>query len=165
MSRPNGMPADAHDVYRRYLSAVVLHGQASANAVGLGATDLYAMNLLALGGSMTSGALARRTGLTTGATTRLIDRLEKTGHLRRVIDPADRRKIMVEPVGPGTEDVDTAVDPARREVGELFATYTEEQLATLFDYFARATEAYHRAITELRDDAPDRHIDARPDAQ
>lgn len=147
----SGMPANAHEVYRRYLSAVVLHGQASASAIGLGASDLYAMNLLALGGAMTSGELARRTGLTTGATTRLIDRLEKAGHLRRVPDPADRRKIMLEPTGPATTGLGGVVDPARREIGELFASYSPEQLATLFDYFTRAADAYHRATTELRD--------------
>ena len=147
----SGMPANAHEVYRRYLSAVVLHGQASASAIGLGATDLYAMNLLALDGAMTSGELARRTGLTTGATTRLIDRLEQAGQLRRVPDPADRRKIMLEPAEPADDGLDGVVDPARREVGALLASYSPEQLATLFDYFTRASEAYHRATGELRD--------------
>jgi DNA-binding MarR family transcriptional regulator len=144
------MPANAHEVYRRYLSAVVLHGQASASAIGLGASDLYAMNLLALGGAMTSGELARRTGLTTGATTRLIDRLERAGHLRRVPDPTDRRRIMLEPAAPAT-NLDGVHDPARREIGALLASYSPEQLTTLFDYFTRATDAYHRATTELRD--------------
>lgn len=64
------------EIFRRYESAVVLHAQAGAKAVGLGATDLYALNILELNGSMTPGELGTRTGLTTGPTTRLIDRLE-----------------------------------------------------------------------------------------
>jgi DNA-binding MarR family transcriptional regulator len=143
------MPEDAHEVYRRYLSAVVLHGQASAAAVGLGATDLYAINVLQLSGPMTSGLLAAHTGLTTGATTRLIDRLERAGHVRRVPDPADRRKVVIEhvsrPIG-----VDEAVDPARRKVGEILAGYSPDELATLFDYFRRAARAYQEATEELR---------------
>ena len=143
------MPEDAHEVYRRYLSAVVLHGQASATAVGLGATDLYAINVLQLSGPMTSGLLAAHTGLTTGATTRLIDRLERAGHVRRVPDPTDRRKVVIEhvslPIG-----VDEAVDPARRKVGEILAGYSPDELATLFDYFRRAARAYQEATEEIR---------------
>ncbi len=65
MSTPS-VRQDPGAVYRRYLSAVVLHGQAAAEAVGLNPTDLYALNLLALSGPLTSGELAERTGLTTG---------------------------------------------------------------------------------------------------
>jgi DNA-binding MarR family transcriptional regulator len=38
------------------------------------------------------------TGLTTGAITGMIDRLEKAGYVRRANDPKDRRKTIVEPV-------------------------------------------------------------------
>ena len=143
---------DPGAVYRRYLSAVVLHGQAAAEAVGLNSTDLYALNLLALTGPMTSGDLAEHTGLTTGATTRLIDRLERAGHVRRRADPADRRKVIVEPVEApaGEGDVDRAVDSARRRVGEVFESFAPEQLAVLFDYFERAAEAFLEATRELQ---------------
>jgi len=79
VSTPDGS-AESREVYRRYLSAVVLHAQAGAKACGLGATDLYALNILELSGPMTPGELAARTGLTTGPTTRLIDRLAKDGY-------------------------------------------------------------------------------------
>ncbi|WP_308403782.1 MarR family transcriptional regulator [Streptomyces rhizoryzae] len=68
-------------------------------ACELGATDLYALTILHLTEAMTSGELTARTGLTTGPTTRLIDRLEQAGHVRRVPAPDDRRKVIVEPVG------------------------------------------------------------------
>lgn len=148
MSRPR-MPDDAHEVYLRYLTAVVLHGQAGASAVGLGGTDLYALSVLGAAGSMTPGELASRTGLTTGATTRLIDRLECDGHVRRIPDGGDRRKVRVEPTGRPV-GLDDAVDPARRLVGEILQGYSAEELATLFDYFARAAQAYEQATEELR---------------
>jgi DNA-binding MarR family transcriptional regulator len=117
---------DPHVVYRQYMEAVVLHGQASAEATGLHTTDLYALSALSLAGSLTSGELSERTGLTTGATTRLIDRLERGGHVRRVADPADRRRVVIEPVANPSLDVDTVVGPARRHIADILASYTPE---------------------------------------
>ncbi|MGI5493533.1 MarR family winged helix-turn-helix transcriptional regulator [Microtetraspora malaysiensis] len=146
-------PENAGVVYRRYLSALMLHGHAGAKAVGLGATDLYALNILGLGGSMTPGELGRRTGLTTGPTTRLIDRLEQAGYVRRVPDPGDRRKIIVELVAQPT-GLDEALAPARQKIGAIVQGYSPEQQAVLFDYFARAADAYLEATTELHDKRP-----------
>ncbi|AYN40309.1 MarR family transcriptional regulator [Streptomyces dangxiongensis] len=149
------MRPDAGQVYRRYLSAVMLHGHASARACELGATDLYALNILQLSGPMSPGELAERTGLTTGPTTRLIDRLEQAGYARRAPDPGDRRKVVVRPAGEPA-DLDRVMTPARQKVGEILADYTPEQLDTLFDYFTRATRAYQAATDELRDTKPSR---------
>ncbi|MFF1907419.1 MarR family winged helix-turn-helix transcriptional regulator [Kitasatospora sp. NPDC058218] len=143
------MPSDASEAYRRYLSAVMLHGHASAKACELGATDLYALNILQLTGPMTPGELGTRTGLTTGPTTRLIDRLEQAGYVRRAPDPGDRRKVIVEPIGKPA-DLDRVMAPARQRIGELLRGYSPEQLEVLFDYFARATDAYQEAAEQLR---------------
>ncbi|MGW4161775.1 MarR family winged helix-turn-helix transcriptional regulator [Streptomyces sp. NPDC004788] len=143
------MPHDASAIYRRYLSAVMLHGHAGARAVDLGATDLYALNILDLAGPMTPGELGARTGLTTGPTTRLVDRLEKAGYVRRAADPGDRRKVIVEPVD-RPADLDQALAPARRRIAELLVGYPPEQLAVLFDYFTRAAEAYRESAEELQ---------------
>ncbi|MET9342612.1 MULTISPECIES: MarR family winged helix-turn-helix transcriptional regulator [unclassified Nonomuraea] len=135
-------------VFRHYLSAVVLHSLASAEAAGLNATDLYALNTLELSGPLTSGELAARTGLTTGATTRLIDRLEQSGYVRRAADPADRRKVIVEASGRPAR-LDAALSGARQRLAELLGGYTEEQRATLFDYFGKAAGAFQEATDEL----------------
>ncbi|MGW0145999.1 MarR family winged helix-turn-helix transcriptional regulator [Streptomyces sp. NPDC003333] len=145
---------DAHRAYRRYLSAVMLHGHAGAKACGLGATDLYALNVLELSGAMSPGELADRTGLTTGPTTRLIDRLERAGYVRRVPDPTDRRKVTVEPVGrPG--ELDRVMAPARQRIAGILDGYTPDQLDVLYDYFTRAARAYEEAAEELRGEEPD----------
>ena len=120
MSTPRERP-DAGRVYRRYLSAVLLHGHASARACGLGATDLYALNILELTGPLTPGELGARAGLTTGPTTRLIDRLEQAGYVRRVPAPDDRRKVIVEPIGkPAQLDqvLDLLAVMAHEEIGD-----------------------------------------------
>ena len=147
MSTPS-TPAEASAAYRRYVSAVLLHGHASAKACDLGATDLYALNVLELMGPMTPGALGVRTGLTTGPTTRLIDRLEAAGYVHRASDAGDRRKVIVEPIGrPG--QLAEVMAAARQKIGAVLADYSAEQRAVLFDYFARAADAYQEAAEQL----------------
>ncbi|MEV0320767.1 MarR family winged helix-turn-helix transcriptional regulator [Streptomyces sp. NPDC050658] len=146
-------PADASRIYRRYLSAVMLHGHASAKSCGLGATDLYALNTLELSGPLTPGELGARTGLTTGPTTRLIDRLEQAGYVRRAPDPTDRRKVIVEPIGQPAE-LDEVMAPAREQIAQILRSYNPDQLKVLFDYFHRAADAYQHTAEQLRGTHP-----------
>jgi DNA-binding MarR family transcriptional regulator len=65
--------------------------------VGLNSTDFASLCLLLLHGPAPAGRLAELTGLTTGAVTGLVDRLEHAGLVRREVDPGDRRKVIVVP--------------------------------------------------------------------
>ncbi len=150
------LPDDASTTYRRYLDAVGLHGQASAEAAGLHPTDWYALSVLDLAGPLTSGDLATRINLTTGATTRLIDRLERAGRVRRAPDPSDRRRVVVEPVPDPAVDLDSILAPVRERIGGLFADYSAAELKVLFDYFAKAAPAFEEAATEIRGRTPSR---------
>jgi DNA-binding MarR family transcriptional regulator len=141
---------DRHLIFREYLDAVGLHGLAGAQAAGLNATEWYALSQVGLAGSLTSGELASRTGMSTGATTRLIDRLERAGYVRRTTDPADRRKVVVEQVPDATTRIDEIVGPARHKITAILARYTPEQVDLLFDYFAHAAPAYRDATEEIR---------------
>ncbi|MGW7681934.1 MarR family winged helix-turn-helix transcriptional regulator [Kribbella sp. NPDC054772] len=142
------MSTDQSSVFRRYLSAMVLHSLASAEAAGLNATDYFVLNLLDLTGPLTSGELARWTGLSTGATTRMIDRLEQRGHVERGYDPNDRRKVVVELAKP-PKSVDKAVAGARRRLGAVIGEYSAAEQATLFRYFEEAAAAYQASTEEL----------------
>ncbi|MTE11306.1 MarR family transcriptional regulator [Nocardia sp. CT2-14] len=93
------------------------------------------------------GELAARTGLTTGPTTRLIDRLEQAGYMRRVPDANDRRKVLVEPVG-RPADLDRMLAP-RQKGGEILLGYTPEQREVLFDYFDRTATAFQETVEEI----------------
>ena len=73
-----------------------LQDQAFADFVGINRTDLRCMDIVDQRGRMTAGELAREAGLTTGAVTALVDRMEAAGLLRRAYDPNDRRKVWVE---------------------------------------------------------------------
>jgi DNA-binding MarR family transcriptional regulator len=148
--------ADEHLIFRQYLDAVGLQGLASAEAAGLHTSEWYALSLITLEGSLTSGELATRTGLTTGATTRLIDRLERAGYARRAADPTDRRRVTVEPVPDALGRIEQVVAPARRHIAEVLARYTPQQRDLLFDYFTHAAPAYRAATEEIRKATPPR---------
>ena len=85
--------------------------QVVAERFGLAATDVECLGLLAAAGSMAVGRLGELTALTTGATTRMVDRLEQAGYVRRIPDPGDRRRVIVEPVPDRTAAVARAFDP------------------------------------------------------
>lgn len=146
----NRTPVDEHEVFRAYIDAVGLQAMAGANAVGMQPSEWYAFSQLSLDGGLTSGQLAERTGLTTGATTRLIDRLEKGGFVRRVADPSDRRKVIVEPVPEAAARIADVVAPARRRIAAVLDRYTDEQRSVLFDYFSQVTPAFREATEEIR---------------
>ena len=68
----------------------------AAERLGLNRTDLHAINIIENSGGLTAGELASEAGLTTGAVTGVVDRLEEAGFARRVPDPSDRRRVKVE---------------------------------------------------------------------
>src|SRR6201991_4787681 len=68
----------------------------AAERLGLNRTDLHCINIIENSGGLTAGELAAEAGLTTGAVTGVIDRLERAGYARRVADPADRRRVKLE---------------------------------------------------------------------
>jgi DNA-binding MarR family transcriptional regulator len=136
--------------YRRYLASVVLFHMAAADEVGIGATDYQAWNLLDVDGPMTSGELAQRLGLSTGATTRLIDRLEAADAARRVSDPADRRRVVVESSGRTPARLDEVLATVRGPVAAAFTALDEHQLEGLATYLRIAGDAYREAARDIR---------------
>ena len=135
-------------VYREYLAALVLFHQTAAHAVGLGPTDYQALNLLELRGPQSPGQLSATLGLTTGATTRLVDRLVAAGYAERGADPHDRRKITVRVTAapPGLSKLLAGV---RGSIGDYVATLDEAQVAVLVGYWRAAGMGYADAVTEL----------------
>lgn len=82
---------------RQFSDVTILMHEAIARKAGLSGTDHKYLGILIQNGAMTAGELSRLTGLTTGAVTGLIDRLEKKQLARREFDKDDRRKIIIVP--------------------------------------------------------------------
>ena len=83
---------------RRLSTATIMFHQAVADRLGLNPTDHRCVDRLLLNGPLTAGELASRTGLTTGAITAALDRLERAGFVARGDDPQNRRRVIVQPV-------------------------------------------------------------------
>src|SRR5204863_5276286 len=87
----------ARSAQRAATDGILFH-QAVADRLGLHVSDLRCLNILLEAGSVPAGEIGERTGLTTGAVTRMVDRLERAGYVRREPDPTDRRRVIVSPV-------------------------------------------------------------------
>ena len=147
MTRPEDLAGD----YRRYLAALVLFHLAAADEVGLTGTDYQASNVLQLDGPMPSGELAHRLGLSSGATTRLIDRMVAAGYARRVADPGDRRRVLVEHTGYRPDRLAEILATVTEPIATILRGLSAEQLAGLGQYLAGSAEAYRAATRALRD--------------
>jgi len=150
----NGQPASGLEAlagdYRRYLASVVLFHLAAADAVGLGATDYQASSILDLDGPMTAGELARRLGLSTGATTRLIDRMERGGYLRRTHDEKDRRRVLVEHTDIRPDRLNEILAAVTGPVADVLRGLTPEQQEGVARYVRGAQRAYSEATDAVR---------------
>lgn len=116
-------------------SALLAHAAAAAAlqarvaaAVGLGPADLQALDTIARHGPLTAGELGAHTGLASASVTGLIDRLEAAGFVRRVPDPADRRRIRVTVRPPGMRRVGEAMAAAGLDVHAIAAPFSTAQL-------------------------------------
>jgi DNA-binding MarR family transcriptional regulator len=143
---------EALDVVLRESSGLgVLLSQAVADRVGMNPSDLEALEILIRRGPMTAGRLAELTGLTTGAITGLVDRLERRGYARREPDPADRRRVIVQPL---TERAEGEIGPfyaGMSQAGKaLLATYSDDELALILDFLTRAAVMTSEQIAALR---------------
>src|SRR5215831_10334151 len=96
----------------------------------LNRTDLRALEALRRGG-MTAGRLARALGVTSGATTRVIDSLVASGHVTRGPDPTDRRRVQVQLTPAAEEQVDRTFAQLRVDARSLLETYDDAELGTV----------------------------------
>lgn len=129
------MMVDLQRAMREAGAQSTLFGQAVADRLGISASDLDGLDVIHLRGPLTAGALATATGLTTGAITGLIDRLERAGLAERKRDSHDRRKVMVV-LAPGAFARIAPLFEGRRVAMErLLSKFTPEQLQFLIDFF------------------------------
>ena len=120
----------------------------AAEALGINLTDLHALNIVENHGQVTAGALAAEAGLTSGAVTGVVDRLERAGYARRVPDPEDRRRVKIEVTDRFYARADQIWHPVAAEWhAELARRFTGDQLELIRE-FLDATNALTRRHVE-----------------
>ncbi|HEU0243532.1 MAG TPA: MarR family transcriptional regulator [Candidatus Limnocylindrales bacterium] len=124
--------------------------QVVAERFGLAATDVECLGLLSSEGPMAVGRLGELTALTTGATTRMVDRLEQAGYVRRVPDPADRRRVIVEPVAERTLAIARAFDPLDAATRDALSPARAEDIRAIRGFLEATVAGSRDAIALAR---------------
>ena len=136
---------------RRAGSVLQLLGAASADKIGINVTDLNCLNILALGGRLTAGELAKQTGLTTASITGVLDRLEEAGFVRRERDPDDRRRVIVRlDAARGMRDVAPVFAPVIAAWRAAAAQYTDDELRLILGFQEQLERIMRDRLVELR---------------
>jgi len=140
----------ALNAVRDYGVHLTLFRNAMNEWAGLNATDMECLRLLFLKGVSTPSELARHTGLTSGATTAMLDRLEKAGLIERRPNPGDRRGTLIVPAKSSAEKVASWFESARKAQDELVSSYSEKELEIIADVFERFTKLWDQEREKIR---------------
>jgi DNA-binding MarR family transcriptional regulator len=143
-------PIDITLALRDLGMAVDLHQQVAADRLGLNRTDLGLLGLLEAQGARTPGQIAEASGLTTGAVTGVVDRLEKAGLVRREPDPADRRRVLVKLLVERLGRVVEVHTPLHLALQGLEARLEPAQRAAVLAYLRGAAAAFDDDARRLR---------------
>ena len=123
----------------------------AAQLLGVGETELRCLNIIENNQGLTAGELARQSGLTGGAITGVIDRLQRAGYGRRVPDPADRRRIRIEVTAAFHDRAEQIWGPLARDwESTLTKRFSNEELEVIARFLRTTDELAQRHLDRLR---------------
>lgn len=128
-----------------------LFQHAAARSYGLSVTDMKALSILLREGPRTAGELMEQLGVTSGAVTGIVDRLQRAGVARREPDPADRRRVIVAVDDDGLRSRENVYLGIGAAFDRLYASYTNEELRFLTRHLQAAVELTRAETTALRE--------------
>ena len=125
---------------------------ACADRLGLHSTDWGCVLLLneAFPDPLTAGQLAELTGLTTGAVTGVLDRLEGAGFVSRARDPGDRRRVVVRLVPESMARIGPMFDGLIADMRALHRDYSDDELGVFADLLTRSSEVLRTQVRRIR---------------
>jgi DNA-binding MarR family transcriptional regulator len=138
----------AHEV-AEFQHAVDVVDEAAATRLGVNRTDLRVLGALFRLGRMPVGQLARLAGLSPGAMTVAIDRLERSGYARRLRATDDRRSVLVEITPKGRSRSEQIYGPIGQEGMASLERYDDAELGLLRDFLRAARELQERHATRI----------------
>lgn len=123
--------------------------QLTASINGLSITDNKTISILMQEGSLSAGDLAHRLSLTTGAVTSVIDRLEGKGYVRRISDPMDRRKVIIQINQKNVSKLGKPYESVSIAFHKLVSNYTTKELKFLINFYKSSIEITRTEIEKL----------------
>jgi DNA-binding MarR family transcriptional regulator len=140
----------------------VIFGQTVANAVGISSSDLECLDFLNIEGRVTAGRLAELTGLTTGAITGLVDRMEKAGLVRRERDEEDRRKVYIAIVPQALGRIGSFYEPLQKAVTKNWEGYSDAELKVVLRFMTEGYDTMLGVLDDLKTKQPPAARPPRP---
>jgi DNA-binding MarR family transcriptional regulator len=122
---------------RQYSIGTVLFHQAVGQLLGVNVTDMKCLDIMTLKGSASPSELAEHTGLSTGATTAMLDRLENAKLIERRPHPTDRRATLVVLSQEAMRKLPAMFESLAKVMETLVLGYSEKELKVLVDFFAK----------------------------
>jgi DNA-binding MarR family transcriptional regulator len=150
-SRREAIIDEGGKVFRAYQTSNDNFDQAIADRLGMNRTDMRCIDLIDQAGGMTAGELARAAGLTTGAVTAVVDRLERAGMARRVADPSDRRRVRIEVTPKLWELTGPLMMPFIAESQAILEDYSTEELERFAEFLRRVIDVQAKHIERIRE--------------
>lgn len=136
---------------RRMGAQSVLASDVIANAFGIHKTDLESLDLIYLhGGASSAGELSEATGLSSGSTTALIDRLVRSGYVVREADPNDGRRQIVRIQEDAIEPIKAVYAPMQAEMFKLWSTYDSKDLKIIENFIVRSTHLHADCLERIK---------------
>lgn len=118
--------------------------------LGLNVTDMECLDLLFYRKIASPSELARYTGLSSGATTSMLDRLERGGLITRNPNPNDRRGTIIKIVPEAVDTIAPLFAPIRLAQQKLLAGYSPQELKLIADYFRKSADIWEAGRKNLR---------------
>jgi DNA-binding MarR family transcriptional regulator len=139
------------DLGRKISTQTVFLHQAIAQSVGLNATDTKCIDLILShpDGSVTAGRLSGMTGLTTGAITHILDRLEKRSFIERVRNTEDRRKVFVRVRAKNLEPLIPKYEAIGKAYMALTEQYSDKELQLICEYLEKTSGVSERELAKI----------------
>ncbi|MEP9408640.1 MarR family transcriptional regulator [Peribacillus frigoritolerans] len=134
---------------QRYGMRSVLFQQNMAQKIGVSHTDLKSAEILNETGPITAGELSKITGLSTGSVTALINRLEKSGYVKRERDQLDGRKVMIMPIPERQEQIKSHYQSLSMATKELCSAYNEQELILINQFVEEITKIMDKENDKL----------------
>jgi DNA-binding MarR family transcriptional regulator len=134
---------------REYGIGSVLFRHVLGDMLGVNATDMECLGVIFFKGVATPTELAQYTGLSSGATTALLDRLEKSELIARRPNPKDRRSTHIVLVQETAERLAPWFAELRAAQEKIVASYAESELELLADFFTRSVKMWEEERVKL----------------
>jgi DNA-binding MarR family transcriptional regulator len=135
---------------RRFQQGTDMVDQVLCELLGINRTDARCLDMLQIDGRMTAGELAKAAGLSPGAATTAIDRLEEAGYARRIPDPVDRRRVYVEATELSHERAAELMGPMGPRGAERLRDFTPKELEAAARFLEAGAEIQREHAAWLR---------------